>query len=80
MPPLDVEPELVQFVEAEYPETELADGIFETDGYAELNAASIDDRLALALGIAFHHLVVKRSRFALEWIAGIRRADPPSYA
>jgi peptidoglycan/LPS O-acetylase OafA/YrhL len=36
--------------------------------------------LALALGIAFHHLVVKRSRFALEWIAGIRRADPPSYA
>lgn len=33
------------------PATELADGIFETDGYAELNAASIDDRLALALSM-----------------------------
>lgn len=33
------------------PATELADGIFETDGYAELNAASIDDRLALALAM-----------------------------
>lgn len=36
--------------------------------------------LALGLGVAFHHLVVKRSGLALEWVAGIRRADPPSYA
>ncbi len=36
--------------------------------------------LTLTLGIAFHHLVVKRSGLALEWIAGVRRADPPSYA
>ena len=36
--------------------------------------------LALVTGLALHHLIVKRSSFASEWIAGIRRADPPSYA
>ena len=36
--------------------------------------------LALVTGFGLHHLVVKRSSLASEWIAGIKRADPPSYA